>query len=114
MNRHRRIRRSIRRYAPLLPPAALALGYAVWALRPAPETHAECLRRLPGLVESELTGGADKPEFLSVKRHLLICANCAKMYIDLLEIADLDAQGELPRPSQVPPPDLSFLDLPDG
>jgi hypothetical protein len=114
MNRHRRLRKALRQRAALLPPRALALGRGVWTLPPAPEIYAECLRGLPGLVEAEMTPGADTRAWLAVKRHLLICPSCDRMYFDLLGLADLDAQDQLPRPSHLPPPDLWFLDPTDG
>jgi hypothetical protein len=109
MYRQRRIREALRARPAALTPAAFALGCAVWQVKPGPQSHEECLVGMPRLLEAEWSGRGDSSGFLIIRRHLLICPSCARIYLDLIELAE-DEEDELSRPPQIPPPDLSFLD----
>lgn len=113
MNR-REMHRALRHHSQQLPTPAFNLACAVWRIRPPPESHAECLPHLPSFIQMELDPQAGATDYSFVKQHLLICPTCSKMYLDLLEIAELDATDGLPCPAQIPPPDLGFLDVNDG
>jgi hypothetical protein len=108
------IREALRHRSGALDPAAFALGCAVWEIRPAPQSHAECLIRLPSFVEAERGGQADSAEFLLARRHLHICPSCARIYLDLMELQARETAEGLSLSQRIPPPDLSFLDSADA
>ncbi|HZQ08037.1 MAG TPA: hypothetical protein VFD70_15750 [Anaerolineae bacterium] len=105
-----RVRHALRQAQPTLPIAAISLGHAVWHVRPPAYTHAVVLDQLPTFIEAELERRATAVEFRELKHHLLVCASCVKIYLDLLHIAELEAHHSLPRPSTRPNPDLTFLE----
>jgi len=69
----------------------------------------ECQAWLPVYVDAEIGGLSGHARYLQVKRHLLLCAGCAAAYLDLLDLALIEEQGQIPRPTRYPEPDLSFL-----
>jgi hypothetical protein len=111
---HRRIRRILKLPAAnALSPRVQLLARAVWEVSTIRSAHARCLAELPSCVTAEMEGNLEVFHGSSVQEHLLVCHRCADIYTDLLEIAILDAQGRLPPPSSSPP-DLSFLETPNG
>lgn len=87
---------------------ALILAAAIWQAPPPRSSHAHALAQLPEFIDAELEHESHLEKFLELKRHLLLCSRCAAQYLDLLEIAQLDAQHKLSRPP-TPRPDLEFL-----
>jgi hypothetical protein len=69
----------------------------------------ECQAWLPAYVDAEVGGISGHPRYLAVKRHLLLCSDCAAAYLELLDLALAEEQGRIPRPTHYPEPDLSFL-----
>jgi hypothetical protein len=69
----------------------------------------ECQAWLPAYVDAEVGGISGYPRYLAVKRHLLLCSDCAAAYLELLDLALAEEQGRIPRPTYYPEPDLSFL-----
>lgn len=69
----------------------------------------ECLAGLPTYIEAELGGIARRDDYRSLKRHILLCADCNAVYLDLLQMALLEQSGQLCQPDHFPLPDLSFL-----
>jgi len=69
----------------------------------------ECQARLPAYVNAEIGGFSDHARYLPVKRHLLLCSHCAAIYLELLELALVEEQGDLDQPTHCPEPDLGFL-----
>jgi len=69
----------------------------------------ECRAWLPAYVDAEICGLSDHQHFLPVKRHLLLCPGCAAAYLELLELALAEEQGQLRRLTRYPEPDLGFL-----
>ena len=68
---------------------------------------AACQTALPDHIEAELNHQPG-PYYRAMRRHLDLCADCADVYLDLLEIALLAEGGPLPRPALRV--DLSFLE----
>ncbi len=112
MSRDERIRDALYARPANLTPGALALGRAIWGVQPPLNSHVRCQEQLPTLVEADLDHRSD-PRTRFAKRHLLICDSCAKIYIELLELAELELDDGLPHPDRTPPPDLGFLDQSD-
>ncbi|MCI0478853.1 MAG: hypothetical protein L0Y55_21635, partial [Anaerolineales bacterium] len=67
------------------------------------------LAQLPLFIEAELSQDSNASAYLALKRHLLICPNCATVYFDLLEIAQMEEHGKFPHTTFLPRPELSFL-----
>jgi hypothetical protein len=107
---HHEIRTALRQRAATLPPLLSTLGLATWQVRP--RSHIHTRRILPQLVRADINERATPREWRPVRQHLLICTRCEKMYLDLLELAELDARGELPNPPHTAPVDLDFLEEP--
>ena len=63
-------------------------------------------------VEAELRGENIAERFPDLWQHLLICDACGSIYADLLEVTILEEAGQLPAPTTIPTPDLSFLPSP--
>lgn len=108
----REIRRTLRQRAPHLPPVLTTLGFAAWQIKPDSASHNHAQRVLPSMVRADVNRIPLPPQWLPIRRHVLICASCAKTYLDLIELAAVDARGELPSPLQPAPADLSFLETP--
>ncbi len=51
---------------------------------------------LPTLVDSQIARGEAAPLSPAVQAHLAQCLDCAEEYRGLREVAELEAQGELP------------------
>jgi hypothetical protein len=114
MYNQRRIREALRHRSGALNPAALALGCAVWKIKPMGQSHAQCLLRLPSFVEAEWNGQADSSEFRMARRHLHICPSCARIYLDLMDLKARETAEGFSLSQRIPPPDLSFLDSTDA
>jgi hypothetical protein len=69
----------------------------------------ECQAWLPAYVDAEVGGLSDHARYLPVKRHLLLCSDCAIAYLELLDLALAEEQGRIPQLTYYPEPDLSFL-----
>ncbi|CAG0935150.1 hypothetical protein TFLX_03982 [Thermoflexales bacterium] len=72
-------------------------------------SHARALAQLPSYIADEITGLPVSTLYPDIKRHLDLCPDCEAEYVDLLDLAQQEAAGELLKPAQVPHPDLSFL-----
>ena len=69
----------------------------------------ECRAWLPTYVDAEIGDISGQPRHFPVKRHLLLCADCAAAYAELLDLALAEEQGGIPHPAYYPEPDLHFL-----
>jgi hypothetical protein len=96
MYHHRLIREALRHRPAALSPAAFALGCAVWQVQPVRQSHTDCLLRLPSFVESVCIGEGDSVVYLETRRHLRKCPSCARIYLDLIDLATADAESSRP------------------
>ncbi len=114
-NNLRRIRRAIRspRIA-ALPLQMRLLAHAVANPRAVHSVCARCHFDLPTYVDIELDRRMPVLNQSFIRQHLLICERCSKDYADLLETAILFSKSRLPKPSQMPEPDLNFLGESNG
>ncbi len=55
---------------------------------------------LPAYVEQELAHGSAAQQFPTVYAHLAQCPDCAEEYRGLRQVAEIEAQGELPTAEQ--------------
>lgn len=69
----------------------------------------ECQAQLPAYVDAEIGGCSGHARYLPVKHHLLLCSDCAAIYLELIELALVEEQGRLDQPTHYPEPDLDFL-----
>lgn len=119
MKLSQKIRRAVRQRHSQRLSREMTLASAIWRVRPPRASHEPLLAQLPEFIDAELEHRSTAPEFLELKRHLLICSSCVTIYLDLLETAQWDAQGKLLAPQAAqkpfPPsrPDLSFLNPTD-
>lgn len=86
--------------------AAERVARVLAADEPAPADCAAIAAQMPEFVAAELRGAAVAQLFPDVRRHLLVCAECAALHADLLEL-------ELgPEMAPLPAPDLAALRWP--
>jgi hypothetical protein len=68
-----------------------------------------CLDQLDAYTEAQLAGEDYLGVYPGVALHLDSCLECADAYARLYELALADAADQLPQPTHIPAPDLSFL-----
>jgi hypothetical protein len=73
-----------------------------------------CLDGLEEYVEAQLAGEDYARRFATLAAHLDSCVECAEAYAMLYEVRLAEAEGRLPSPAAMPPPDLSFLPSSSG
>jgi hypothetical protein len=111
----RRIRRAVRSPRVAAFPLQLRLlAYAVAHQHPSPSACVHCHLEMPGYVDAELDHRLPALRESFTRQHLLVCANCSKDYADLLETAIRYAESRLSQSSQMPRPDLKFLEESHG
>lgn len=96
-----------------LPVEVLHLVRAVVGVRDPALRCDECEDWLPSYVDAEMGGLTVVQIFPLVKRHLDLCPDCLEVYLEILTLALVEEAGQLPKPKQLPAPDLSFLPPPD-
>lgn len=111
-----------KRYAPLLarlsaranpyPSAVRRLGDALWNTTDDPQAHAECLERLPEVIDAELAGESIVQRFPTIKHHLDCCDTCAQEYAELLDSEWAEQHSVLSTAQSASPPNLGFLPPP--
>ncbi|UCG23412.1 MAG: hypothetical protein JSW55_14855 [Chloroflexota bacterium] len=69
----------------------------------------KCLDQLDAYVAAQLTGEDYLALYPDVALHLDLCSECADAYARIYELELAEREGSLPRPEQIPAPDLSFL-----
>ena len=90
------------------------LAYAVANHRAARFACARCHLEMPGHVDAELDHRLPALSESFGRQHLLVCEKCLNDYTDLLETAILFAESRLSQTSQMPQPDLKFLEESNG
>jgi hypothetical protein len=88
---------------------AVLLAWALAGVGSVADECAACLEELPAYVDAEVMGQSGAAAWRRMRRHLLLCSNCAEEYMDLLEAVWLADQGRLPPRSPALTPDLGFL-----
>jgi len=68
-----------------------------------------CLDHLDAYVVAQLAGEDYLAFYSNVALHLDLCSECADAYARVYELELAELEGSLPRPEQIPAPDLSFL-----
>jgi len=76
-------------------------------MNPDPAACDRCIEQVDDYVAAQLAGRAYTTLFPEVAEHLDACVECAAAYARLYEL-ETEA-GSLPRPEEMPEPDLSFL-----
>jgi hypothetical protein len=69
----------------------------------------ECEERLSEYVVAVLNATADAPEWAAIRLHLAQCPYCTAAYNDLYDLVQATETGMYPVPTQMPEPDLGFL-----